>query len=127
MRDERLSSGATSDHAGHGGFDFEETEVVEETTDVIDDLAARDEDTARLVREDEVEVALPITRFLVLEPEVAGGQLMEVGCEEDHLGWGDGELALLGAGGCTYYADDVTTAEELVGCDEGVLILRVSK
>jgi hypothetical protein len=51
---------------------------------------------------------------------------VEVGCEEDHLGGGDGELAFLGTGGCAYYADDVAAPEEFVRWDEGVLILGVS-
>jgi hypothetical protein len=44
------------------------TFVVQELADVVDDLGAHLEDTAGFVVEDEVEVALSVPNFLVLQP-----------------------------------------------------------
>ena len=125
VRDEGLGGRAAGDHARHGRLDLEEPERVHEAADVVDDAAARDENAPGLVGENEVEVALAVAGLLVLEAEVARGQLVEVGREEDHLGGGDGELALLGAGGGADDTDDVAAVEDVVGGDERVRVVVV--
>lgn len=125
MCHERPGRRTPSNEARHGCLDLEEAELVEEAPEVVDDAAPGDEDAARVVGEDEIEVALAVARLLVLEAEVGGGEEVQVRGEEDHVGWRDGELALLGAGGAAGYAYDITTPEEVVRGDEGCFVLRV--
>jgi len=49
VRDEGVGGSAPGYHASHRSLDFEETEFIEETTDVVDDLATDDEDPASLI------------------------------------------------------------------------------
>lgn len=71
VRDERLGSSTSGDHARHRCLNLQEAEIVEEATDVVDDLATGHEDTPRLVGQDEVEITLAVSRLLTLQPEVA--------------------------------------------------------
>lgn len=125
VRNERLRRRPTRNHTRHRRLDLKETEVIEVTTDVVDDARPCDEDPTGLVGEDEIEVTLAVAGLDVLETEVAGGELVEVWGEEDHLGGGDGEFAFLGAGGGADDADDVTATEDVVRLDVGFWVLCV--
>jgi len=116
---------SAGDHARHGCLHLEETKIVEEPSNVIDDPASGDEDASGVVRYDEIEVAFPIPSFLVFQAEVPGRELMEVWGEEDHLRWGDGEFALFGAGRCAYDANDIATTEDVVRGNESIWVSSI--
>lgn len=126
MCDEGFGSGTTSEEGRDGSFDFHETEVIEEATNVVDNLGARDEDVAGVVVKDEVKVALAITRLLVLETKVTRGELVQVRSKEDHGRRGYTELSLLGSGGNTDDTNDVATTEKVVCLDELFGFLGIS-
>jgi hypothetical protein len=65
VSDERLGGRATCQQRRDGRLDLDEPGFVEVTPDVVEDLATRDEEGSGAVVEDEIEVALAITRFLV--------------------------------------------------------------
>lgn len=127
VRDERLGRRAARDHARHGRLDLEEPEAVEVPADVVDDLVACDEDAPRVFGEYQVEVSLAVPGLLVFQPEVPGGQLVQVRCEQDHLGGRYGELAFLRARGPADDTDDVASTEYLMGGCKRIGILGVSE
>ena len=53
-------------------------------------------------------------------------KVVEVWGEEGHGGGGDAEFALLGAGGCAFYADDVSAPEDFVDRSERFWVLCLS-
>ena len=81
---EWLSGGTAGEKRSDRRFDFHETEFIKETTDVINDLRALNEDITRVLVEDEVEITLAVTCFLILEAEMTRWKLVQVGSEKDH-------------------------------------------
>lgn len=55
---------------------LKESQAIQESSNVVDDLTPSDEDVASSVIHDEIEVALAISRFLVFEAEVTSWELM---------------------------------------------------
>ncbi|KAH3686882.1 hypothetical protein WICPIJ_002147 [Wickerhamomyces pijperi] len=70
--DERLSSGTTGNDVHHWGFNLDELPVVQELSDVGDDLGSGDELVSGGVVDDQVQVSLSVSGFLVLETEMFG-------------------------------------------------------
>ena len=126
LGDERLGRRAARDHVRHRRLYLQEAEAVEEAADVVDDFGAGDEDAARVLGEDEVEVALAVAGLLVLQTEVRRGKLVEVGCQEDHLRGRNGQLALLGARGGSDDADNVAATEVFVGRGKFIRVFCIS-
>ena len=116
--DERLGSCTASEKGRDGRLDLHEPHIIEEPSDIVDNLGASDEQLACGVVEDEVKVSLAVPRLLVLEAEMGRRQLVQIGREEGNDRWRDAQLALFGAGGGTSDADYVTPFEVLVGGDE---------
>lgn len=81
---EWLSGGTAGEQRSDRRFNFHETKFIEETADVINDLRALNEDIARVFVEDEVEITLAVTRFLILEAEMTRRKLVQVGGKKDH-------------------------------------------
>lgn len=58
---EGLGRGASGDQVHHGRLHLEEAALVEETTNVVDDLAAREEVVANLLVQHQIQIALAVT------------------------------------------------------------------
>lgn len=65
---EGLGRRAAGNLVHHGCLDLEEATIIEKGADVFDDLGARDEDLARGVVDDEIEVTLAKALLRILEP-----------------------------------------------------------
>ena len=128
---EGLGCRATGNHVHHGRLDFDEAEVVEEASDVVDDFGSTDKDVADVRVHDQVEVTLAVAELDVLEAKLGDGvgllvawrrgddlfgsrELVQHGREEDHFSRRDGELSFLGAHGEAFDADDVASFEQVV-------------
>ncbi|KAJ3516387.1 hypothetical protein NMY22_g14219 [Coprinellus aureogranulatus] len=69
---------------GHGHLNLYEAHVVEEAANVVDNLAAGDEQLAGVAVQDEVEVALAVLGSLVLQADMQGWELVQIGQKELH-------------------------------------------
>jgi hypothetical protein len=118
--DEGLGGGSSSNLVHHGSLNFDEIPGVEVLTDERNDLGTGDEDIARTVVHDKVEVTLTVTSLLVLETEVLRGKHTKTRGEKNDLLSEDRELSrvvlLLGVGttGESNNSDDVSTVKVLV-------------
>ncbi len=93
MRRERLRGRAAGDRMQHRRLDLEEAVAAHEVADRRDRAAARDERRARLVADDQVDVALPVLHLLVGEPvELVGQRPQRLRQEADRRRL-DGQLA----------------------------------
>ena len=95
--DERLGRRTARDHLQHWRLDLEERLADHELAHRGNGLAAHDEGAARVLVHDEVDVALPVARFLVLQPVELVGQRAQVLGQQPQLGAADRQLALVGA------------------------------
>ncbi len=96
VRLERLGVGAARDRVQHGRFDFEETMAHHELADARQRLAARHETLARAFVGHQVDIALAVLDFLVVDAvELVGQRAQALGQQADAVGV-DGEFA--GAG-----------------------------
>jgi len=79
---EGLSSGTTRNHVHHGGFDFQEAQVVQILSDGLDDLSSGVEDVSSFVVHDEIQISLSISSFCVGETSVFSGQHVQAVTED---------------------------------------------
>jgi hypothetical protein len=68
VRDEGFGGRASRKHRHHRRLNFHEAKSIEESSDVIDDAAPSDEQSASAFVHDQVEVTLTVASFLVLKP-----------------------------------------------------------
>ena len=73
---ERFGQRTSGDFVHHWSLDLEEISIVEEFSDVFDDLCSRYEDVACGIVHDEIKVALSIALFLVMKAVMHCGKLM---------------------------------------------------
>jgi len=119
VRDERLGRRTAGDGVHHGRLDLDEVAAVEEAANVADDLVACDEDVARLVVHDQVEVALAVALLLVTQTVVLRGDGVQAWRQKDNLPGEDGELSLRSVLGVaatweTDDTDDISSPQVLV-------------
>ncbi|ABA50357.1 Hypothetical protein BURPS1710b_2724 [Burkholderia pseudomallei 1710b] len=107
MRDERLRGRAARDRVQHRRLDFHEIGVAHELADRRDRLRARAERRARLGRDDQIDVALAIARFLVGEAVELVGQRTQRLREQPQLRALHRQLALVRAKQHAARGDDV--------------------
>lgn len=82
---ERLRSRTTSNGVHHGGFHLNEVAGIEETTNVANNLRPGDEDIARFIVHDQIEVALTETLLLILQTVVLGRNGMQARRQQHNL------------------------------------------
>ncbi len=125
MRLERPRRRAARDGLQHRRLDFEEVHRVEEIAQVAQDAVARDEDAAALLVDDEIHVALPITRVDVGHAMPLVGQRPQRLDQHAQFFHAHRELARLGleqrAGGREDVAD-VVLLEGFVGLAERIAL-----
>lgn len=124
---EGLGGGTTDLDGHHGGFNFEETTFVKETTDKVDDLGTDGENGLGLGVGEKVEVALAETDFLVLDTEVGIGEDVETRGDELDVGGEEGEFTSLGATWLTAEPDDITTANNVMVFPSDLIVLVVTE
>mmetsp|Transcript_6962 Transcript_6962/g.23963 ORF Transcript_6962/g.23963 Transcript_6962/m.23963 type:complete len:492 (+) Transcript_6962:1135-2610(+) len=96
VRDEGLGGRASRDHVHHGSLHLDEFPLVQERAHELDNLAPGDEGVPALGVDHEVQVALPVPRLLVLEPDLSGGGHVQARRQHEHILDEDGELPALG-------------------------------
>ena len=107
MRDERTREGATVARLQHRSLDLDEALAVEIGAHCGDDPRAEDEVGARLLVDEQVEVALAVAELDVGEPVEGVGQRLRVAGEHlDRVGE-QRRLAAAGAAGRARHTDDV--------------------
>src|SRR5690606_9669367 len=113
MRLERTGRRAAGDALKDGRLDFEELAVLQKTADMRDDARARHEALARLLVDDEVEVALTVNLLGITEAVPLFGQRAQgLGDEGERLD-AHGDLAGLGLEERAGDADEVAEVELL--------------
>jgi hypothetical protein len=117
MGDKWFSSSSSGKKGGNWGFNFHEALVIEEATDVVDNLRTLNEDAASVVIEDEVKITLTIACLLILEAKVTGRKLVKIGSEENHGRRGDTKFPHFGSRGHTNDTNDVSAPEMFVCLD----------
>lgn len=119
VSNEGLGSRATSNGVHHGSFHLNEVAGVEVVADVANNLGPGNENIARAVVHDQVEVTLAETLFLVLQTVVLGGNGVQARRQKDDLSRKNRKLTIgsvLGASptGESNNTDNVTSPEVLV-------------
>ena len=126
MGHEGARGGAAVERLHHGGFDFDEAAGLELAAQRADDPRARDEDLAHLGIGDEVEIALAVADFDVLQAVPLFGHGEQGLGEELELLRVDAQLAGAGAEEIALDADDVADIEQLeeleIALAHGVLL-----
>ena len=110
---ERLGRSAAGDGLQHRGFHFEETALVEETTDVRDHLRAHAEGVAHFLVDDQVDVALAVALLGIGQAVVLVRQRAQRLGQQAHVLHVDVQVALAGAGQGALGGDDVAQVEVL--------------
>lgn len=82
---ERLGGSSSCDGVHHWSLDLDKLLLVEVSADVADHLGASDEDVAGGLVHDQIEIALAVTLFLVLEAVVLVWKLVKTWCEQNDL------------------------------------------
>lgn len=88
--DERLGRCTAGNRVHHRGLDLDKAVGIKVSANVGDDLGPREEDVARLVVHDQIQVTLAKPRLDVLQAIVLRGNLVQTGREKDDLGRKDG-------------------------------------
>lgn len=114
--DERLGSRTSGNGVHHRRLDLGEVTVIEEVTDILDNLGAGDKHIPRLVVHDQIQVPLAVALLLILEAVVFGREGVQARREKDDLGSEDRQLTIrpvLGAGATreTDNSDDITSPQ----------------
>ena len=120
MGDERLGRRTTGDSVHHGRLDLGEIAVIKEVPDVLDNLGTGDENVARGVVHDQIQVPLAVTRLLVSETVEIGRQRVQARRQKDDIRRENRQftaLAILGvtAAGETDDTNDITSPEMFMG------------
>lgn len=101
----------TWNHIHHRCFHLQEAQIVEESPNVRDDLGAHVKLVSHALIDDQIEISLPESGFLVLHPVVQVWQHVQArGQEGDGLG-NDGQLAFLGLSRMSANANNVTSSD----------------
>ena len=114
MRFEGFRKRAARDRMQDGRFDFEVVPVVEKSSELADDDAALDEYLTHLTIHDQVDVALPIADFDVLQPVPFFRQRQETFRQIYQLIRQDGQLSSLRAEQPSFDSDEIPDVEKLV-------------
>jgi hypothetical protein len=109
VRRERLCCCSSRDDIHHGCLHLEEPSLVQESTHIVDDLATSVEVLTNVLVEHEVQIALAVASFLILETGVLVGQHAQAGSQKLSVGGEDGKLTSVGTPGYTRQADDIST------------------
>ena len=120
---EGFRSGSAGNGIHHRRLDLDKVSLVEVTTHVGHHLGTGDEDVTSSIVHDQIEIALTISLFLVLEAVIFPGQLMQAWRQENDLSSEDGELSLRTVSrSCPSrvadHTDDISSPEMLVLCFE---------
>ena len=92
VRHKRPSSRATCNLVHHWGLNFKEIQLVKVGAHELDDLGACDEGVSCAAVDDQVQEALAVAGFLVLEAKVLGGQLAKAWRKELYCTCEDGKF-----------------------------------
>lgn len=122
---ERLSSGTTRNHVHHGGFDFQEAQVIQISSDTLDDLSSGLEDFSGSVVHDKIQISLSISSFLVGETSVFSGQHVQAVREDSDGSGGNGEFTSAGSDGLTVDTNDITSSDHGVNSFEIITLMFV--
>jgi len=113
--DERLGGSPTRDGLHHRGLDFEVTPIDEKASHRVDRCRPLDESVTRLLRDDQVDVALAVAQLLIGHTvEFLGQRPKRLGQQPQTLDT-DRELALLSDKQAAVSADDIAHIECLEG------------
>ncbi|SBM29952.1 Uncharacterised protein [Klebsiella oxytoca] len=107
MGDERTGGSATGDHLHHRGFHFHKAAADHELADAGQDLRTHFKGVARFIVGDQIQVALTIARFLILQAVEFVRQRAQGFGQQAQLGAMDGEFTGLGFEQLTARRDDV--------------------
>ena len=107
MGDERTRRRAARDHLHHWGFHFHKVAVDHELADTGHDLGANFEGLTGVIVRDEIQVALTIARFLILQAVEFVRQRAQGFGQQTQFGAVDRELAGLGFEQLTARGNDV--------------------
>lgn len=106
----RVSDGRETNESGK--TDLEETEIVQESSNVVDDPCSLDEHFSSFGIHDEIQISLSMPLLLILEPEVLLGKLVQIRGEQDHRRRRDGQFGLLCSKRFTSHSDNVSSSED---------------
>mmetsp|Transcript_3263 Transcript_3263/g.4493 ORF Transcript_3263/g.4493 Transcript_3263/m.4493 type:complete len:335 (-) Transcript_3263:464-1468(-) len=110
---EWLGSSSSSNHVQDGGFDFQESSGVQESSEVSDNVALHCEGASDILVHDEVEVSLSVSGFLVLQTSSLLWKHVQARREQNNFGWDNGKLSLLRLGSSWVSSDtnDITSSQ----------------
>jgi hypothetical protein len=107
MGDERTRGRAAGDHLHHRGFNFHKAAADHELADARQDLRTHFKGVARFIVGDQIQVALTIARFLILQAVEFVRQRAQGFGQQTQLGAVNRELAGLGFEQLTARRDDI--------------------
>jgi hypothetical protein len=110
---ERLGCGAARHSLEHRCFDFEETTVLQESANLAHDRDALMKDRSRLLVSHQIEIALPIAGFDVLQTVPFFGQRTQRFRENLKPGNLQARLARLGEEARAFHADEIAEIEQV--------------
>lgn len=128
--DKGLGGGSSSNDVHHGGLDLNEVLVVQELSDVLDDLGSHNESLSGGVVHDQIQVSLSESGLDVLESGLVGRQHMQRRSQQNQLLAEDGKLALtallgLSSAGVTSDTNDISSSDKIVDSPVSLVVLAL--
>lgn len=119
VRYKRLGRCAACDRVHHRRLDLDKIPLIKVSSDIGDHLGPGEEDVARIVVHDQIEIALPVPLLLIFEAVMLRGDLVETWGKEDDLPCKYREFPIRSVPGCcpawvSDYADDIASPQVLV-------------
>mmetsp|Transcript_14388 Transcript_14388/g.25768 ORF Transcript_14388/g.25768 Transcript_14388/m.25768 type:complete len:314 (-) Transcript_14388:33-974(-) len=125
--DEWLGSGTSRNHVHHGSFYFQKVTIVQVLANFRNDTGSNRKDVANIVIDDQIQITLTVSRFLIgkttyTRPSLGEGKHVKARTQEHNLGRKDGELSLFGFSWVSGNAYDISILDQLVDLGKGLFV-----